>query len=335
MSMPAEGRELTMAQAINEALREEMRRDESVIVLGEDVATAGGVYKLTEGLLDEFGPERVLDTPISEAGIAGIGVGAAMTGLRPIVEIMFGDFLTLAMDQLVNQAAKIHYMSGGRYKVPLVIRTTMGAGRRIAAQHSQSLQAWLAHIPGLKVVLPSTSFDAKGLLKTAIRDNNPVVFFEDKMMYQKKGKVPPTSEEYTIPFGQADVKRAGTEITLVATSSMVQVALEAAEKLAEEGISAEVIDPRTLTPLDEDTLVNSAKKTSRCIVIDEGYQRFGATAEIASTIAQKAFYYLDAPVKRIGAMDVPIPFSPVLEDQTIPDVNRVVQSARELLRGNR
>lgn len=332
MSTPNEEREITFAQAINEALHEEMRRDETVIVLGEDVAAAGGVYKLTQGLLSEFGPERVFDTPISEASIVGLAVGAAMTGLRPIAEIMFGDFLGLTMDQIANQAAKTHYMSGGKLTVPMVIRTTMGAGRRIAAQHSQSLSAWFAHVPGLKVVLPATPYDAKGLLKTAIRDNNPVLFFEDKMMYQKKGKVPEASHEYTLPFGKADIKREGTDLSLIATSSMVQVALEAAVELAKQGIEAEVIDPRTLMPLDEETLVNSAKKTSRCIVIDEGYQRFGVTAEIAAVVSQKAFYYLDAPVYRLGAMDVPIPFSPILEDQTIPNAAAVVGVARQWFR---
>jgi pyruvate dehydrogenase E1 component beta subunit len=229
----------------------------------------------------------------------------------------------------VNQAAKVHYMSGGKLQVPMVVRTNMGAGRRAAAQHSQSLAAWFGHIPGLRVVLPSTPYDAKGLLKSAIRDNSPVLFFEDKMMYRQSGPVP--SEEYTLPLGKCDIKREGNDITLVATSSMVAVALEAADRLASEGLSAEVIDPRTITPLDEETLVNSAKKTSRCIVIDEGYTRFGATAEIASLIANQAFYYLDAPVERIGALDVPIPFSPVLEDQTIPVPDAVVQTARRLL----
>ncbi|MCC7447105.1 MAG: alpha-ketoacid dehydrogenase subunit beta [Anaerolineae bacterium] len=322
-------REITFAQAINEALHEEMRRDDCIIVIGEDVGRFGGVYKLTEGLYNAFGAERVIDTPISEAGITGLGVGAAMTGLRPVVEIMFGDFTALVMDQLVNQAAKIHYMSGGKLRVPLVIRTTMGAGRRMAAQHSQSLYTWLGHIPGLKVVIPATPYDAKGLLKTAIRDDSPVVFFEDKMMYRQTGHVP--LEDYAIPFGVADVKRQGEDITLVATSSMVHVALNAADKLAGIGISAEVIDPRTLTPLDEDTLVESARKTSRCIVIDEGYRRFGATAELASVISNRAFYYLDAPVERIGAMDVPIPFSPALEDQTIPNEDAVIALARKLV----
>jgi pyruvate dehydrogenase E1 component beta subunit len=330
MSTPTENRQITFAQAINEAMHEEMQRDPSIIVIGEDVGRAGGVYKLTDGLYDRFGPGRVIDTPISEAGITGLGIGAAMTGMRPIVEIMFGDFLALVMDQLVNQAAKIHYMSGGKLSVPLVIRTTMGAGRRIAAQHSQSLTAWFGHVPGLKVVMPSTPADAKGLLKTAIRDNSPVIYFEDKMMYRETGTVP--LDDYAIPFGIADIKRTGNDITLIATSSMVAVALQAAEQLAASGISAEVIDPRTLTPLDETTLVNSVKKTSRCIVIDEGYHRFGATAEIAAIIANKAFYYLDAPVERIGAMDVPIPFSPILEDQTIPNAEMVVQRAQTLVK---
>ena len=331
MSTQNNSREITIIQAINEAICEEMQRDEKVILIGEDVANAQGVFKVTDGVLDKFGPERILDTPISEAGITGLGVGAAMTGMRPIVEIMFCDFLTLVMDALVNQAAKTHYMSGGNYQVPLVIRTLMGAGRRAAAQHSQSLQAWIAHIPGLKVMLPSTPYDAKGLLKTAIRDNNPVIFFEDKMNYQTKGLVPDPAEDYTIPFGKADIKREGDDITLIATSSMVLVALEAAIKLSEEGVSAEVIDLRSLTPIDEEKLVESAMKTSRCIVIDEGYQRFGVTAEVASVINQKAFYYLDSPVERIGAMDVPVPFSPVLEDQTIPDVEGVVRVAKQLL----
>ena len=327
-SAPADVREITMAQAIREALAEEMRRDPRVFLLGEDVAEAGHPFKVLTGLVDEFGPERVIDTPISEAGFTGIAVGAAMTGMRPVVDIMFGDFLTLAMDQIVNQAAKIHYMSGGKIKVPLVVRTTLGATRRSAAQHSQSLHAWFSHIPGLKVVLPSTPYDAKGLLKTAIRDDNPVLFFEDKMMYQVKGPVP--EEEYTIPFGVADIKRPGRHVTLVATSSMVYVALDAARILEQEGIEAEVVDPRTTVPLDVETLVASARKTGRVIVIDEGHRRYGVTAEIAAVIAEEAFYDLEAPVRRLGAMDVPVPFSPVLEDQTVPTPERVVAVAREL-----
>jgi acetoin:2,6-dichlorophenolindophenol oxidoreductase subunit beta len=321
-------RELTFGEAIREALAEEMRRDSRVCIIGEDVAEAGTPFKVLSGLVEEFGKDRVIDTPISEPGFTGIGVGAAMTGLRPVVDIMFGDFLTLTMDQMVNQAAKVHYMSGGTWKVPMVLRTTLGATRRSAAQHSQSLHAWLSHVPGLKVAMPSTPYDAKGLLKTAIRDENPVVFFEDKMMYKLKGPVP--SEDYTIPFGVADVKRAGRDITIVATSSMVQVALGAAELLEKTGISAEVIDPRTTWPLDEKTLIESAKKTSRVIVVDEGYGRYGVTGEIAAVIAEGAFYSLEAPVKRIGAMHVPIPFSPPLEDATVPNEQSVFEAARAL-----
>jgi len=321
-------RTLTFAQAVNEALSEELRRDETVFVIGEDVAEAGTPFKVLAGLVEEFGAERVLDSPISEPGITGLGVGAAMTGLRPVVDIMFGDFLTLVMDQLANQAAKTHYMSGGKLTVPLTLRTTMGATRRSAAQHSQSLHAWVAHVPGLKVVLPSTPADAKGLLKTAIRDDNPVVFIEDKMDYAVKGEVP--EGEYTIPFGVADVKRAGEDVTIVATSSMIRVALAAAEQLETDGISAEVIDPRTLVPLDVDALVRSAEKTGRAIVVDEGHQRYGVSAELAAVIADRAFYSLDAPVKRLAALDVPIPFSPPLEDVTVPTPDLVAQTAREL-----
>lgn len=322
-------RELSLAQAVNEALAEELRRDPAVFVLGEDVAEAGTPFKVLSGLVEEFGPQRVLDSPISEAGITGIGLGAAMTGMRPVVDIMFGDFLTLVMDQLVNQAAKAHYMSGGRLKAPLTVRTTLGATRRSAAQHSQSLHAWVAHVPGLKVALPATPYDAKGLLKTAIRDESPVVVFEDKMMFATKGPVP--EEEYTLPFGVADVKREGHDVTVVATSSMVYVALEAAAELERDGVSAEVVDPRTLVPLDRDTMVNSAKKTGRVIVLDEGHQSFGASAELAAVIADGAFYHLDAPVKRAGARDVPIPFSPVLEDQTVPTAEGVFELAKSLV----
>jgi acetoin:2,6-dichlorophenolindophenol oxidoreductase subunit beta len=327
-SSTAATRELTLAQAIREALAEELRRDPTVYVMGEDVAEAGTPFKVLSGLVEEFGSQRIIDSPISEPGITGLGVGAAMTGMRPVVDIMFGDFIGLIMDQLANQAAKVHYMSGGKLKVPLVLRTTLGATRRSAAQHSQSLHAWVSHIPGLKVVLPSTPYDAKGLLKTAVRDDNPVVFFEDKMMYQLKGPVP--EDEYTIPFGVADVKREGTDVTIVATSSMVQVALSAAENLAQLGISAEVVDPRTMFPLDKETLIASAQKTSRAIVVDEGYERYGVTAELAAVIAEGAFYYLDAPVKRMGAMDVPVPFSPVLEDQTVPTPATVTEMAKAL-----
>ena len=331
MSMPETQtavRELTLGEAVREALSEELRRDPTVFILGEDIAEAGTAFKVLTGMVDEFGPERILDTPISEPGFTGIAVGAAMTGLRPVVDIMFGDFIGLTMDQMVNQAAKIHYMSGGKWKVPMVMRTTLGATRRTAAQHSQSLHAWFCHVPGLKVVMPSTPYDAKGLMKTAIRDDNPVAFFEDKMMYGLKGPVP--EEEYTIPFGVADIKREGEDITIVATSSMVQVALGAAKMLEEYDISAEVVDPRTLWPLDEQTILDSVKKTSRAIVMDEGYGRYGVMAELAAVIAEGAFFDLEAPIKRIGAMHVPIPFSPPLEDATVPTEEMVFDAAKEL-----
>jgi pyruvate/2-oxoglutarate/acetoin dehydrogenase E1 component len=322
-------RELTISQAVNEALAEELRRDPTVFLIGEDVAEAGHPFKVLSGLVDEFGAERVIDSPISEAGITGLGLGAAITGMRPVVDIMFGDFLTLIMDQVVNQAAKIHYMSGGSLKAPLTIRTTLGASRRSGAQHSQSLHAWVAHIPGLKVCLPSTPADAKGLLKSAIRDDNPVVVFEDKMMYTVKGLVP--DGDHLVPLGLADVKREGEDVTVIATSSMVHVALSAADELERDGISVEVVDPRTIAPLDRATLVASARKTGRVIVVDEGHQSYGASAELAAVIAEDAFWYLDAPVMRLGAMDVPIPFSPVLEDQTVPTPERVAEAALTLL----
>jgi pyruvate dehydrogenase E1 component beta subunit len=324
-------REITLSKAVNEAIAEEMRRDPTVFLIGEDVAEAGTPFKVTSGLVEEFGTSRVIDTPISEPGFVGLAVGAAMTGSRPIVDLMFGDFLFLVMDQLCNQAAKTHYMSGGKLSVPMVLRTNLGATRRSAAQHSQSLHALVAHIPGLKVALPSSAYEAKGLLKTAIRDNNPVVIFEDKLMYQDKAPVP--EEEYLIPFGVANVLRQGRDITLVATSSMVQVCLKAAAMLERDGISAEVIDPRTIAPLDEATIIDSVRKTSRAMVVDEGHQSFGVTAEIAARIAEKAFYHLDAPVQRMGAMDVPVPFSPVLEDLTVPTPERVAERVRQTVRG--
>jgi len=324
-------RPITLSQAVNEAIAEEMRRDKSVFLIGEDVAEAGTPFKITSGLVEEFGTDRVIDTPISEPGFMGLAVGAAMTGSRPIVDIMFGDFLFLIMDQLCNQAAKAYYMSGGKLNVPLVVRTNLGATRRSAAQHSQSLHALVSHIPGLKVAMPSSAYEAKGLLKTAIRDNNPVVIFEDKLMYQDKAGVP--EEEYLIPFGEASVLQEGNQITLIGTSSMRQVCEEAASILGKENISVEVIDPRTLVPLDEKTILKSAKKTGRVIVVDEGHQNFGVTAEIASRISEKAFYYLDAPVIRMGAMDVPVPFSPVLEDITVPTAEKVASNARKLVSG--
>ena len=323
--------EITLSQAVNQAIAEEMRRDSNVFLIGEDVAEAGTPFKVTSGLVEEFSTERVIDTPISEPGFMGLAVGAAMTGSRPIVDLMFGDFLFLVMDQLCNQAAKIHYMSGGKLNVPLVLRTNLGATRRSAAQHSQSLHALVAHVPGLKVAMPSSAYEAKGLLKTAIIDNNPVVIFEDKLMYQDKAFVP--DEEYLLPFGEAAILKEGSDVTLIGTSSMRQVCERAAILLDKDGIKAEVIDPRTIVPLDENTILNSVKKTSRAIVVDEGHQNFGTTAEIASRISEKAFYYLDAPVIRMGAMDVPIPFSPVLEDLTVPTAERVAENARKIVSG--
>ena len=318
----------TIREAINEALYEEMQRDENVFLMGEDIGVAGNVFKVTAGLMDRIGEERVRDTPISEAGIVGLAVGAAMTGMRPVVEIMFVDFTTLASDQIVNQAAKLRYMTAGQTKIPLVIRTAMGAGRRAAAQHSQSLHAWYCHIPGLKVVMPSNPADAKGLLKSAIRDDNPVIFLEDKMMYNQKGEIP--DGDYTVPLGVARVHREGKDATIVCTSSMLYPSLEAADELAGHGIEVEVIDPRTISPLDEDVLIQSAIKTGHVLVVDEGYQSFGVTAEIAARINEKAFYYLDAPVRRLGAADVPIPFAPSLEDLTIPSTQRIVEVVNEM-----
>jgi len=322
-------REITWSTAVNEAIAEEMRNDKTILLMGEDVAEAGTPFKVLSGLVEEFGTDRIIDTPISEPGFVGMAVGAAMTGARPIVDIMFGDFIFLVMDQLANQAAKQHYMSGGKLNVPMVIRTNMGATRRSAAQHSQSLQAIVAHIPGVKVLMPSTPYEVKGLLKAAIRDDNPVVIFEDKLSYQMKGMVP--EEEYIIPLGQANILQAGNDITLVATSSMVQVCEEAAEVLRSKNISAEIIDVRSIVPLDEQTIVDSVKKTSRVIVVDEGHQSYGITSEIVSRISEQAFYYLDAPPTRIGAMDVPIPFSPALEDLTVPTSKQVVDKAIDLI----
>ena len=324
-------REITLSKAVNEAIAEEMRRDPTVFLIGEDVAEAGTPFKVLSGLVEEFGTGRVIDTPISEPGFTGIAVGAALTGSRPVVDLMFGDFLYLIMDQLCNQAAKACYMSGGKLNVPMVVRTNMGATRRSAAQHSQSLHALAAHIPGLKVAMPSSAYEAKGLMKTAIRDNNPVIIFEDKLMYQDKAPVP--EEEYLIPFGQAHVLREGRDVSFIATSSMVQVAQAAAETLAAEGISAEIVDPRTLVPLDEETILASVRKTSRAVVIDEGHQSYGVSAELAARISEKAFYHLDAPVIRMGAMDVPVPFSPALEDITVPTAEGLVENARRIVRG--
>jgi len=326
-------RTATYRAAVLEALFGEMQRDESVIVMGEDIGAAGGVFKQTEGLFAQFGAERVIDTPISEAGAFGIAVGAAMTGQRPVFEVMFGDFITLVMDQLVNQAAKISYMSAGQFHVPLVLRTAVGIGGNLGPQHSQSLHAWAVHIPGLKVVMPSTPADAKGLMAAAIRDDGPVIFFEDRMLYNMRDAVP--EGDYVVPIGSADIKRTGRDLTMIATGRMAHVALAAAELLAKDDISAEVIDPRSLVPLDLDTLVASVKRTSRAIVADGGYRQYGVTGEIAAIVTEHAFDWLDAPVLRVGAADVPIPFSKSLEPLVLPDARRLAREAAALVRGFR
>jgi len=321
--------EMTYSQAINEALREEMRRDQKVFVMGEDVGIFGGCFGVTTGMIDEFGPERVLDTPISETAIMGSAVGAAAAGLRPVPEIMFMDFLAVCLDELVNQAAKMRYMFGGKAKVPLTLRTVLGAGLGAAAQHSQSLEAWICHVHGLKVVMPSTAADAKGLLKSAIRDDNPVVFLEHKMMYAMSGEVP--EGEYTIPLGKAEIKRAGKDVTIVATSLMVHKALAAAERLAAEGIEAEVIDPRTLVPFDKETLFQSVEKTGRLVIVHEAVKTGGFGGEIAAMVAEECFDMLDAPIKRVAAPSTPIPFASSLETAFIPNEEKIIEAVKAIL----
>jgi pyruvate/2-oxoglutarate/acetoin dehydrogenase E1 component len=319
---------ITFRDAVLEALAEEMRAGPTVVLIGEDIGAAGGVFLQTKGLFEEFGPRRVIDTPISESAIVGMAIGAAMTGLRPVVEIMFGDFLTLAMDQLVNQAAKVRYMSASGFTVPLVLRTAIGVGGNLGPQHSQSFHAWVAHIPGLKVVMPSDAADAKGLMATAIRDDDPVVFFESRSSYNTKGVVP--AGGHVVPLGQAAVKRTGRDLTLVAVGAMVTTALQAADALAADGIEVEVVDVRSLVPLDEGTIIESVKKTSRAIVLDAGHARFGVTGELAALIAEQAFDWLDAPVMRLGAPNVPIPSSPALEPLVIPSREQIIAKVREL-----
>ncbi|SFB00365.1 pyruvate dehydrogenase E1 component beta subunit [Lentibacillus halodurans] len=323
-------REITYMEAVREAMSQEMRKNEDVFILGEDIGVYGGAFGVTRGMIEEFGPERVRNTPISESGIAGASVGSALTGMRPIVELQFSDFITIAMDQMANQAAKIRYMYGGKGKVPMVLRTPSGSGTGAAAQHSQSLEAWVTHVPGLKVVQPSTGYDAKGLLKAAIDDDNPVIFYEHKTLYKTKSDVP--EEPYSIPLGKADVKREGTDVTIVATAVMVQRALDAAAELENEGISAEVIDPRTLVPLDEETIVNSVAKTGRAVVVHEAVKRGGYGSEIASMIAESdAFDFLDAPIKRLGGAPSPVPYNPELEKAHVPQVPVIIQAAKETL----
>jgi pyruvate/2-oxoglutarate/acetoin dehydrogenase E1 component len=323
-------RKVTYRDALREALTEEMRRDPMVFLLGEDIGKYwGGAFKVTEGLAEEFGDERVRDTPISESAIIGTGVGAAITGMRPVAEIMFGDLTALAMDQIANQAAKIRYMFGGQATCPLVIRTPFGAGVNIASHHSQSLEAWFMHVPGLYVAVPSTPYDAKGLLKAAIRGNNPVFFCEHKLLYPVEGNV--LEEEYTIPFGVADIKKEGSDATIVATLYMVHKALAAAKILEKDGISAEVVDPRSLAPLDKQAIMKSIKKTGRMIIVSEDCKTAGVGAEIAASVAEEALDYLDAPIKRLAEPDTPIPFSPSLEQYVLPNEKTIIKAVKEVV----
>jgi len=325
-------RELTYREAVREALRQEMRRDQRVFIIGEDVGVYGGAFGVTMGLVDEFGEGRVVDTPISELGIAGAITGAALVGMRPVGEIMFMDFCTLAMEQLVNQAAKIRFMFGGKARVPFVLRTPAGSGSGAAAQHSQSLENWFVHVPGLKVVMPSSPRDAKGLLTSSIRDDNPVIFIEHKLLYNIKGLVP--EEPYTTPLGTAEVKREGRDATVVATSVMVRRSLEAAEYMAREGVELEVVDPRTLKPMDEATIMQSVKKTGRVLIVHEACKTGGYGGEVAAVIAEsEAFSYLDAPIMRLAGRDMPIPYNPTLEHHTVPQTESIIEAARELVQG--
>lgn len=320
-------REITYLEAVREAMSQKMRQDQDVFILGEDIGVYGGAFGVTRGMIEEFGPERVRNTPISESGIAGAAVGSALTGMRPILELQFSDFITIATDQIINQAAKIRYMYGGKGRVPMVLRTPAGSGTGAAAQHSQSLEAWMAHIPGLKVIQPSTAYDAKGLLISAIEDDNPVIFYEHKLLYRTKDEVP--EEMYSLPIGKADIKREGTDVTVIATAIMVHKALEAAQALEKEGISVEVIDPRTLVPLDEETLVKSVSKTGRCVIVHEAVKRGGFGGEIAGVIVEsEAFDFLDAPIQRLGGRSVPIPYNPNLEKAAVPQVEDIIQAVR-------
>lgn len=317
---------MTYREALNQAMCEEMERDDRVFLMGEEVAEYNGAYKVSQGMLDKFGPKRVIDTPITELGFAGLGVGAAMAGLRPIIEFMTWNFAILAMDQIVNAAAKMHYMSGGQYKVPMVFRGPGGAAARVAAQHSQSLENWMANVPGLKVVMPSNPADAKGLLKSAIRDDDPVVFIENEISYGDVGEVP--DSEYLVPLGKADVKRQGTDVTIVAHSRMVSFALAAADELSKQGIAAEVVDPRTIKPLDEATILASVAKTNRAVVVEEGWRFAGIGAEISARIMERGFDDLDAPVARVTGKDVPMPYAANLERMALPSVAEIVEAAR-------
>jgi pyruvate dehydrogenase E1 component beta subunit len=320
---------ITIREALNQAMREEMQRDESVFLMGEEVAAYQGAYKVTKGLLEEFGDKRVLDTPITELGFAGMGVGAAMVGLRPVVEFMTFNFSILATDQIINSAAKMLYMSGGQFKIPIVFRGPNGSAFQVSSQHSQAMESWYAYFPGIKVVMPSTPADAKGLLKSAIRDDDPVIFLEQERMYGNKGEVP-DDPEFTVPLGVADVKREGTDCTVVARSLMVPYALKAAEELEKQGVSVEVIDPRTIRPLDAETIINSVKKTNRVVIAEESHAFCGVAAEISAQIMERAFDYLDAPVKRVSGVDAPMPYARNLEKLALPDVQTIVAAVREV-----
>jgi len=322
-------REITYAEAIREALREELMSDPRAFLIGEDIGAYGGAFKITDGFLKDFGPERVMDTPISEAAIVGAAIGSALMGLRPIAEIMYMDFIPICLEQLANQAAKMRFMSGGQLKVPIVVRTQYSLGRAHGAQHSQFLPSWFLQIPGLEVALPSTPYDAKGLLKTAMRGSNPVLYIECSLLYRIKGPVP--EGNYTIPFGQADVKRKGDDITIVAISRMVHEAMAAASALQGENLSVEVIDPRTIQPLDTDTIVGSVKRTGRLIIAEDDSKTGGVGAEIAATVVERAFDYLDAPIMRVAAPDIPIPFSPSLEKEYMPSKDKIIQTIASLL----
>lgn len=323
-------RQISVRDAVNEALAEEMRRDDRVFLLGEDITDPwGGTFGVTRGLSTEFGAERVRETPISEAAIVGCAVGAAMIGMRPVAELMFNDFIGIAMDQLANQAAKLRYMTGGQVNLPLVVRTSAGAGRAAASQHSQSLEGWLVHVPGLKVVMPSTPYDAKGLLRSAIRDPDPVVFIEHKMTYNLKGPVP--EGEYEVPLGVADVKRDGRDVTVIAYSFQVHRALVAAERLAREGVEVEVVDPRTLYPLDLATIVESVRKTGRVVIVHEAVERGGFGAELAAQLAAEAFDYLDSPIARVATANTPIPFAPVMESYVLPTEERIMAAVGKVM----
>jgi pyruvate dehydrogenase E1 component beta subunit len=321
--------EMTYRQALTAALREEMNRDPNVFVLGEEIGIFGGSYKVTEGFLAEFGPERVLSTPISENAIMGLATGAAMTGLRPVAEIMTINFIIVGMDQLVNNASKIPYMFGGEARTPLVVRTPSGAGHQLTAQHSQVLEVWFAYVPGMYVVAPSTPADAKGLLKASIRDDNPILFVENLVLYNERGEVP--DGDHVVPIGKADVKREGDDISIISYSRMVHVALEAAEALADQGISAEVVDLRSLRPLDMDTVIESVKKTNHAIIVHEGWRKYGAGAEIAAQIQEYAFDYLDHPVERITGVEVPLPYATSLESAALPRLEQVIEGARSIV----